>query len=92
MKTLMRWIVIVVMLSGSAAHAQNITGAWQGTLNVGKELRIVVTIANAAQGGLTATMYTIDQGGQGLAASALTLQGTTFRMAVAGSAAHTRDS
>jgi uncharacterized protein (TIGR03435 family) len=84
MKSLMRWIVVLGTLSGSAAHAQNVTGAWQGTLNAGKELRLVLTISNAAQGGLTGMMYSIDQGGQGLAASSLTLQGTTVRMSVAG--------
>lgn len=84
MKTLMRWIVVVGTLSGGVAHAQNITGTWQGTLNAGKELRIVITISSADAGGLTAMMYSIDQGRQGFSASALTLQGTTVRMTVAG--------
>ncbi len=82
MKSLIRWIVIVGALSGGAAHAQDISGTWQGTLNAGKELRIVVTIASAAGGGLTAMMYSIDQGQQGISANPVTLQGTTFRMAV----------
>ena len=82
MKNLMRWIVIVGTLSGGVAHAQSVTGTWQGTLNVGKELRIVITIASAAGGGLTGMMHSIDQGGQGIAASPVSLQGTTFRLAV----------
>ena len=84
MKTLMRWIVTLVTLSGSAAYAQNITGNWQGPLQAGKELRLVFTIANADGGGLKAMMYSIDQGGQGIAASSITLQGTTVRIAIAG--------
>src|SRR5688572_26787149 len=83
MKTVMRWLVVVGMLSGGVAHAQSIAGAWQGTLNVGKELRIVMTIANAAGGGLTGMMHSIDQGGQGIAASPVSLQGSTFRFAIA---------
>ena len=82
MKTLIRWIVIVGALSGGAAHAQDISGTWQGALNVGKELRIVITISSAAGGGLTAMMYSIDQGQPGISANPVTLQGTTFRMLV----------
>jgi uncharacterized protein (TIGR03435 family) len=84
MKSLMRWIVLVGMLSGHVAHAQSVTGSWQGTLNPGKELRIVFVISNANAGGLAAMMYSIDQGGPGFAASAVTFQGTTLRMAIAG--------
>ena len=82
MKTLIRSFVVVGMLSSGVAHAQSVAGTWQGTLNVGKELRIVMTIASAAGGGLSGMMYSIDQGGQGIAASPVTLQGTTLRLAV----------
>ena len=82
MKTLMLWMVALVVLSGSAAHAQNITGTWQGTLNAGKELRVVFTISSASAGGLTATLHSIDQGGQGFSVNAPTVQGTTVRMSV----------
>jgi uncharacterized protein (TIGR03435 family) len=85
MKMLVRWIVVaVLLLSGAvAAQGQNLAGAWQGTLQAGKELRLVFVIAsNAATGGLTGTMYSIDQGAQGVAAS-VTAQGDTIRMAVA---------
>jgi uncharacterized protein (TIGR03435 family) len=82
MKNMVRWMVIVGTLSYGVAHAQSVTGTWQGTLNVGKELRIVITIASAAGGGLTGMMHSIDQGGQGIAASPVSLQGTTLRLAV----------
>ena len=42
----MRWIVVLVTLSGGAVHAQEISGTWQGTLQAGKELRVVFIIAN----------------------------------------------
>ena len=86
MKTLMRWIVAFVVMSGGAAYAQNIAATWQGTLQADKDLRIVITVSNADGGGLRAVMYSIDQGAQGLTASAITLQGTTLRMSVAGGA------
>jgi uncharacterized protein (TIGR03435 family) len=82
MKTLLRCVALVATLSGGVAHAQSIAGTWQGTLNVGKELRIVMTIANAAGGGLTAVMYSIDQGGQGISASPVTFQGTSLKLTI----------
>ena len=80
-------IIAFAALSGSAVLAQasrtqDVTGAWQGTLNVGQELRLVFVIANAEGGGLKATMHSIDQGGgQGISATAA-LQGTTVRMSI----------
>src|SRR5687767_9383398 len=83
MHTLLRSVVVIgILAGGGVAHAQNVTGTWQGTLNVGKELRIVITIANAAGGALSGVMYSIDQGGQGLSANAVTLQGTSLRLAI----------
>ena len=82
MKTLIRWIIVVGMLPGSAAYAQSVTGTWQGTLNPGKELRIVLTISSAPTGTLTAMMYSIDQGGQGIPASPVTFQGNTLRFEI----------
>ena len=82
MKFLLRRAVIAVMLSSGAAYAQDVTGTWQGTLSAGKELRVVITISSAAAGGLSGTMYSIDQGGQGISLNAVTLQGRTVRFAV----------
>jgi len=83
MHTLLRSVVVIgILAGGGVAHAQNVTGTWQGTLNVGKELRIVITIANAAGGALSGVMYSIDQGGQGLSANSVTLQGTSLRLAI----------
>jgi uncharacterized protein (TIGR03435 family) len=82
MKTVMRWIVALVMLSASAAHAQGIAGNWQGTLQAGKEIRLVIVISGADPSGLRAVMHLIDQGGTAIPANSLTLQGSTMRMAV----------
>jgi bla regulator protein blaR1 len=84
MKTVPVWIVALVALWGSALHAQDITGTWQGTLQAGKELRTVIKISNADGGGLKAVLYSIDQGGQALPASAITFQASTVKMSIAG--------
>ncbi|OFV92181.1 MAG: hypothetical protein A3G76_17000 [Acidobacteria bacterium RIFCSPLOWO2_12_FULL_65_11] len=82
MKTLMMWIVALVTLAPAVVHAQDVTGTWQGTLQAGRPLRLVIQISNADGGGLRAVMYSIDQGGQGAAAT-VALQGTTVRIAIA---------
>lgn len=83
MKTLARWIVVLATLAGGTAHAQDMAGNWQGTLQAGgRELRLVFSIANA-DGGLRAVMYSIDQGTQPIPATTVALQGTTLRIAIA---------
>ena len=81
MRNLLNLAVALVVLSGSAAWAQNLTGQWQGTINPGKELRLVFVIANADGGGLRATMHSIDQGGQAIPAN-VTVQGTAVAIAI----------
>jgi uncharacterized protein (TIGR03435 family) len=82
MKTLISSIAVLVTWSGSAAHAQGIIGTWQGALQAGRELRVVIVVSGAEGGGLRAVMHSIDQGGQGIPASSITLTGTTVRMSV----------
>src|SRR5882724_9223425 len=48
---------------------QSIADTWQGTLHPGRDLRIVVKISKADDGGYKALFYFIDQGGDGLAAT-----------------------
>ena len=84
MKTSTSWIIALIALLGTALFAQDITGTWQGTLKAGRDLRTVIKISEAAEGGLKAVMYSIDQGGQPINASAITLQGSTVKMSVAG--------
>jgi uncharacterized protein (TIGR03435 family) len=66
---------LVAVAAGVAAAQQSIEGNWQGTLEAGKSLRLVIRVT-AAGGGLGATMFSIDQGAQGFAASAVTVRGT----------------
>jgi len=83
MKWMLRCAVVLVTVWVAAVYAQApITGNWQGTLDVGQQLRIVVVVANADGGGLRATFYSIDQSAQGMPASAVTLQGNTLRVSL----------
>src|SRR6202522_4844201 len=59
---------------------QNIADTWQGTLHAGKDLRIVVKISNADGGGYKAVLYSIDQGGDPLPVTKITLEGTNLKM------------
>jgi len=83
MKKLKLRIIALLALSGAALSAQDITGTWQGALQAGRELRTVIKISKGGDGGLKAVMYSIDQGGQGIAAT-VTLQGSTVKMSVPG--------
>lgn len=83
MKRIVRCAVVLVTVWAATVQAQApITGNWQGTLNAGQALRIVVVIASADGGGLRATFYSIDQTPQGMPASAVALQGNTLRLSL----------
>ena len=86
MKQFLRIVVAAAFLTAAVAaqQAQNLAGQWQGTLSFqGKELRVVFMLTpNAASGGYTATMHSIDQGGQGINA-AVVAQGSSVRLTVA---------
>jgi uncharacterized protein (TIGR03435 family) len=59
---------------------QSIADTWQGTLHAGRDLRTVVKISKADDGGYKAVFYSIDQGGDGLPVTKITLEGTTVKM------------
>jgi uncharacterized protein (TIGR03435 family) len=75
----MLWMIAV----GSALHAQNITGDWQGILKAGQqELRTVIKIS-LEDDKLKAVLYVIEQPGPGITASAITKDGSNIKMTVA---------
>ncbi len=84
MKVFMRSIVLALVLlsAGLAAQAQKLDGQWQGTLNLGPGLRLVVVIATNATGGYSSTFYSIDQAPNPIP-STITVQGGAVRIAVA---------
>jgi uncharacterized protein (TIGR03435 family) len=82
MKKLMLCVVALVIIT-AVVRAQDITGSWQGTLQAGRPLRVVFKITSDG-GALKTVMYSIDQGGQALAASTTSLQGTAVRIEIPG--------
>ncbi len=66
--------------------AQNLVGTWQGTLQVpqapGGQLRVVMKVSTTDADTLKGIMYSIDQGGQPISASAVSLQGSAVKIAV----------
>src|ERR1017187_405555 len=86
MKKCILWMIALVALSGDALLAQDLTGTWQGTLKLpdGRELRTVVKVSKADGGALRGIFYSIDQGGQGIPANPVTLQGSTVKMSMPG--------
>ena len=60
--------------------SQSIADTWQGTLHAGRDLRTVVKITKADDGGYKAVFYSIDQGGDGLPVTKITMDGATVKM------------
>lgn len=78
-------ICAVALFASVASFAQtpDITGQWQGTLHApARDLRTVVKISKAPDGKLAAVMYSIDQGGQPITASSVSVDGSTVKYAV----------
>jgi len=75
------WVALLMLL-GSAAAAQDITGDWQGTLKVGRQdLRLIVQIAKGDVG-WKATLYSIDQTTSPIPATSVALEGSNLKLTV----------
>ena len=71
-----------------AQTARDVGGTWQGTMQVGNGLRIVLVISRDGHGGddgggWKGVYYSIDQGVQGRPIPSITVQGADFRFAIA---------
>ena len=76
-------ILAILLLAAGIAHAQDITGDWQGTLNAGAaELRLVLHITKAADGSLKATLDSVDQGANGIPVNSVTLKDSKLNLEV----------
>jgi uncharacterized protein (TIGR03435 family) len=72
----------LVQAASTENAAHDIAGTWQGTLHVGKDLRTVLKVVKADDGALKATLYSIDQSGQGIPVTSITLQGSTVKYSI----------
>ncbi len=68
--------------TATPTKGQGIVDTWQGTLHVGRDLRIVVKISKADDGGYKSVFYSIDQGGNEIPVAKTTLDGTIVKMNV----------
>ena len=60
----------------ATGHATGIVDTWQGTLHAGEQnLRTVLKISKDEKGALKLAFYSIDQGGQPIAASSVSFEG-----------------
>ena len=64
-----------VVLSGGLLHAQDITGDWQGTLNVAGGLRMILKVSKSDAGSGKPAVCSIDQMPDPLPVSSITLHG-----------------
>jgi uncharacterized protein (TIGR03435 family) len=85
MKKLLLWMIAFAMLPASALQAQNLAGNWQGTLEPPgpRKLRIVFKIS-LDNDKWKATLHSIDQQGPGMAATSVTKDGSTIKIAIGG--------
>lgn len=88
MKTMALRMAAIAIFSVTALLAQSLTGDWQGTLQVPQaprgELRIIIKISTTDADTLKGTLYSIDQGAQGIPASAVSLVGDTVKITLPG--------
>ncbi len=72
------------LASGGVARAQDLVGDWQGTLSAGgMELRLVIHITRGADGQLSATLDSIDQGATGIPVTSVAVKDNVLTLTVA---------
>jgi len=59
---------------------QSIAGTWQGTIHPGRDLRLVIKISKADDGGYKSVFYVVDQNGDEHPATKTTLDGSDLKM------------
>jgi uncharacterized protein (TIGR03435 family) len=81
-----RWLVLLalVCLVGTSVFAQDLAGAWQGTLNApgGAQLRLVFRVTKGPDGKFAGQGFSIDQGGQAIPMNAISVDGRTVKWKV----------
>ena len=73
-------LLALLCLASTTIFAQDLGGTWQGTLSVqGNSLRVVFQVTKAGDGRFTGQGFSIDQGGQAIPMSAITVDGRTVK-------------
>jgi non-heme chloroperoxidase len=80
------WLATTALLFGGSAFGQDLTGAWQATVQPGAQpLRVIVKLKKSNDGGWTGTLYSVDQGsdwGAGSPVSAVVFDGKSVSFVV----------
>lgn len=82
MKKRMVWLIFLSAFAQGILYAQGLAGNWQGTLQMGQGMRIVLKVSQANGGGWKGLIYNVDQGGQPLMVTSLMLQGSAFSFSI----------
>ncbi len=75
------WMALIALVTG-VAGAQDLTGNWQGTLQAGNGVRVVLKVSKAADGALKGQLYNVDQPSAPLAVTDVALRGADVTFAV----------
>lgn len=78
MRKMLSWAGILAILIPSSLWAQDISGDWQGTLDLGTKLRIILHVEKDSNGALACKLYSIDQGPDGLKANSVTFKDSSI--------------
>jgi len=81
LKLAMGWVGIALLGGALYAQDKDISGNWQGTVEMGRELRMVVKITKD-DGKYKGVLYSIDQGSQSIPLTSITVQGSTVSFAI----------
>ncbi len=76
------WGLAAVVAFGTGLQAQEIAGNWQGTLQAGKGLRIVLKVSKSQSGGWTAVNYSIDQTPDPMPVTSISLEDGVLKFSV----------
>ncbi|MGB0066091.1 MAG: hypothetical protein WBP85_16735 [Terracidiphilus sp.] len=75
--------MMAIALAPNCRAQSQVAGDWQGTLSAGSmELHLVLHIAAGKDGGLTATLDSVDQGAFGIPVSSISLKDTKLDLVV----------
>jgi hypothetical protein len=73
-------LCVIAVAASCVAHAQDITGDWQGTITAGMaEVRLVLHVSKNADGTLKAVVDSPDQNAVGVSIDSITLEGNKLR-------------
>lgn len=81
MKKLMLFLVAVGVLMGGALRAQDFSGKWQGTLQDGKDLRLILVVSKDG-GKLQGKLYSIDESPRPYTVSSISQDGLVVKFAI----------